>query len=582
MAVCWKIVSLVVLASFFCSSIGQNNNDNVDVTSAINTTVRPTVSTTPAAEKPVACPTEPEKHDEEQQASLHIFFLLIILMFSIFMTHILIKFKFHYLPESVAVVVIGAMIGLVMNKTGKNFEDLEQFQPQTFFIVLLPPIIFESGYSLHKGNFFQNLGSILVFAVIGTAISAVVVGGGMYGLGQVGLVYQFTAIECFAFGSLISAVDPVATLAIFHALDVNPTLNMLVFGESVLNDAVSIVMTRTILSLTTQESGGAASVFSAIWSFIAMFTASAAIGVIFALASAFCLKHVNLRSTPALEFSMLLIFTYMPYGLAEACKLSGIMSVLFCGIVMSHYTHFNLSPVCQVNVQQAFRSIAFMAETCVFAYLGMAIFSFKHTFHAPLIIWIIFLCFVGRALNIFPLSALANLFRQVTIDRKMQCIMWFSGLRGAIAFALALTLDFSEEKRSVLVSTTLVIVLFTILFLGSSTLPLVKFLNANTDSLDDKFTMSKTEDQREAVDAEHFEENIPSISMRGFSQFDIKYLIPFFRRKFTPAEMLAGRHEMQALTEKWYTGLTGHSEMGSLEEHQDLTAPDPVHDETSL
>ena len=46
----------------------------------------------------------------------------------------------------------------------------------------------------------------------------------------------------FAFGSLISAVDPVATLAIFHALDVDPTLNMLVFGESVLNDAVSIVM----------------------------------------------------------------------------------------------------------------------------------------------------------------------------------------------------------------------------------------------------------------------------------------------------------------------------------------------------
>ena len=48
----------------------------------------------------------------------------------------------------------------------------------------------------------------------------------------------------FTFGSLISAVDPVATLAIFHALHVDPTLNMLVFGESVLNDAVSIVLTK--------------------------------------------------------------------------------------------------------------------------------------------------------------------------------------------------------------------------------------------------------------------------------------------------------------------------------------------------
>lgn len=54
----------------------------------------------------------------------------------------------------------------------------------------------------------------------------------------------FFFLHSFAFGSLISAVDPVATLAIFHALDVDPTLNMLVFGESILNDAVSIVMTK--------------------------------------------------------------------------------------------------------------------------------------------------------------------------------------------------------------------------------------------------------------------------------------------------------------------------------------------------
>lgn len=60
------------------------------------------------------------------------------------------------------------------------------------------------------------------------------------------MAYRLTLIESFAFGSLISAVDPVATLAIFHALDVEPVLYMLVFGESVLNDAVSIVLTRWV------------------------------------------------------------------------------------------------------------------------------------------------------------------------------------------------------------------------------------------------------------------------------------------------------------------------------------------------
>lgn len=56
--------------------------------------------------------------------------------------------------------------------------------------------------------------------------------------------------------------------------------------------------------------------------------------------------------------------------------ISGIMAILFCGIVMSHYTHFNLSTVTQVTMQQTMRTLAFIAETCVFAYLGLAIFRY--------------------------------------------------------------------------------------------------------------------------------------------------------------------------------------------------------------
>ena len=87
---------------------------------------------------------------------------------------------------------------------------------------------------------FYFLGSIVIFAIFGTIISALVVGGGVYLMGLADLVYPLNFVESFAFGSLISAVDPVATLAIFQALDVDPVLNMLVFGESILNDAVAI------------------------------------------------------------------------------------------------------------------------------------------------------------------------------------------------------------------------------------------------------------------------------------------------------------------------------------------------------
>jgi sodium/hydrogen exchanger 8 len=140
------------------------------------------------------------------------------------------------------------MAGSVLTLSGQTLSNLVTFDPQTFFILMLPPIIFESGYSLHKGDFFFNIGSILLFAVLGTLISTLVVGFGAYWIGTTGVSYPLTLLDALTFGSLISATDPVATLAIFHTLDVDPTLYMLVFGESVLNDAVAVVMFRTLLS----------------------------------------------------------------------------------------------------------------------------------------------------------------------------------------------------------------------------------------------------------------------------------------------------------------------------------------------
>jgi len=264
----------------------------------------------------------------------------------------MIKYKFHFLPESIAFVLIGFFVGLllwIIQKVGYELQYQEKFSPSSFFLLLLPPIIFESGYSLHKGNFFQNLGSILLFAVVGTAISTGIVGGGLFALSKLDVVYRLNAIQSFTFGALISAVDPVATLAIFHALDVSPTLNMLVFGESVLNDAVSIVMTKTIIQQATSTASAGMVLLQSLGQFLLMFCVSALLGVVTALCSALFLKFVNLRQHYSLEFAMWFIFAFGPYFLAEGLRLSGIMSVLFCGIVMSHYTHFNISPVTQVT-----------------------------------------------------------------------------------------------------------------------------------------------------------------------------------------------------------------------------------------
>ncbi|CAL8325526.1 unnamed protein product [Merluccius merluccius] len=555
------------------SNVTYNHGNGTLHVAALPT--RPTTPARPPTPKNMLpAQTGVKAQEEEQSSGMTIFFSLLVIGICIILVHLLIKFKLHFLPESVAVVSIGILMGgfikIIEFKELANWKEEEMFRPNMFFLLLLPPIIFESGYSLHKGNFFQNIGSICLFAVIGTAISAFIVGGGIYFLGQADVIYKMSMTDSFAFGSLISAVDPVATIAIFNALNVDPVLNMLVFGESILNDAVSIVLTNTAEGFFSQSDNamvtGWETFVQALGYFLKMFFGSAALGTLTGLISAFCLKHFDLRKTPSLEFAVMIIFAYLPYGLAEGIKLSGIMSILFSGIVMSHYTHHNLSPVTQILMQQTLRSVAFMCETCVFAFLGLSIFSFPHNFEFSFVIWCIFLVLLGRAVNIFPLSFLLNFFRDHKITPKMMFIMWFSGLRGAIPYALSLHLGLEPiEKRQLIGTTTIIIVLFTILILGGGTMPLIRIMDIEENKTRRKskkdVTLSKTEKMGNALESEHISELTEEEyethiyqrhDLKGFMWLDAKYLNPFFTRRLTQEDLLHGRIQMKTLTNKWY------------------------------
>jgi hypothetical protein len=149
------------------------------------------------------------------------------------------------------------------------------------------------------------------------------------------------------------------------------------------------------------------------------------------------------------------------------------MSLFFCGIVLSHYNSHNLSPVSQVTVHNIFKSLACLAEFFVFLYIGMGCVTgkFKNWNMIFFILCIIF-CLIGRIMNIYPLSFVANLFRRQTIPLNMQHVMCFAGLRGAIAFALSMGMP--AENRDLYVSTTLSIVVFTTFVCGGMTEPVLK------------------------------------------------------------------------------------------------------------
>ncbi|NXQ08755.1 SL9A8 protein, partial [Vidua macroura] len=597
---------------------------------ATHEVINATLHTLLAATTKLVAPTPPrpilpvqtgvQAQQEEQSSGMTIFFSLLVIAICIILVHLLIEYRLHFLPESVAVVSLGILMGafikIIEAQKLANWKEEEMFRPNMFFLLLLPPIIFESGYSLHKGNFFQNIGSIILFSVFGTAISAFIVGGGIYFLGRADVIYKLNMTDSFAFGSLISAVDPVATIAIFNALNVDPVLNMLVFGESILNDAVSIVLTNTAEGLTREnmsDVSGWQTFLQALGYFLKMFFGSAALGTLTGLISALIsffnfgdIYHIDLRKTPSLEFGMMIIFAYLPYGLAEGISLSGIMAILFSGIVMSHYTHHNLSPVTQILMQQTLRTVAFMCETCVFAFLGLSIFSFPHKFEMSFVIWCIVaatgaswmkhikwsfafisvfqvLVLFGRAVNIFPLSYLLNFFRDHKITPKMMFIMWFSGLRGAIPYALSLHLGLEPiEKRQLIGTTTIIIVLFTILLLGGGTMPLIRLVDIE-DSKPRKrskkdVNLSKTEKMGNTIESEHLSElteeeyeaqYIKRQNLKGFMRLDVEYLNPFFTRRLTQEDLHDGRIQMKTLTNKWYEEVR-QGPSGSEDDEQEL------------
>lgn len=352
------------------------------------------------------------------------------------------------------------------------------FDPEVFFNILLPPIIFHAGYSLKRRHFFRNLGSILAYAFVGTVVSCFIIGALMYGcvmlmkkIGPMGGDFFFT--DCLFFGAIVSATDPVTVLAIFNELQVDADLYALLFGESVLNDAVAVVLSSSIVAY--QPTGDNSHTFEAMAMlksfgiFLGVFSGSFALGVATGIVTALVTKFTKLSDFPLLETALFFLMSWSTFLLAEACGFTGVVAVLFCGMTQAHYTFNNLSPESQDRTKQLFELLNFLAENFIFSYMGLTLFTFQNHVFNPIFIVCAFLAvFLGRAANIYPLSFLLNLGRRNKISSNFQHMMMFAGLRGAMTFALSIR-DTATYARQMMFSTTLLVVFFTVWICGGGT-----------------------------------------------------------------------------------------------------------------
>ena len=422
-----------------------------------------------------------EQDDGEHEFhALNTLLLVVVLGLCILSAYLIKKYRFYFMPESSAALCVGLVVGGIARLITHSDEELNflSFQPELFFFMLLPPIIFEAGYTLRRKNFFRNLGTITAYAVFGTVVSTFVVGYLTFACGKAGIIDidGTNPMEALLFGALISAVDPVATLSIMGSPELNcdPLLYSLVFGESVLNDAVAIVLFRTFYNYYEEgEELDQSKIPVALVEFLGVSLGSVFIGVITGLICSYIFRHTRIRDYPKYEISILLLFAYGSYALGEAIELSGIMALFFCGIVLAHYNSYNLSKTSQVTAEEIFSALSTVAESFVFMYMGMGFFTgrFK-SWDGTFIFLAILFCSFARACNVFPLSFLSNATRSVKIPLRMQLVIWFAGLRGAIAFALSQNMP--GPHKDVYETTTLSIVIFTTLVCGGLTEPVIR------------------------------------------------------------------------------------------------------------
>ncbi|XP_073053407.1 sodium/hydrogen exchanger 1 [Primulina eburnea] len=398
----------------------------------------------------------------------------------------------RWMNESITTLIIGLCTGVVILLiSGGTSSRLLVFSEDLFFIYLLPPIIFNAGFQVKKKQFFRNFMTIMLFGALGTLISFIIISLGAIAIFQkmdIGLGMG----DYLAIGAIFAATDSVCTLQVLNQ-DETPLLYSLVFGEGVVNDATSVVLFNAVQNFDLSHISGIEAL-NLIGNFFYLFITSTLLGVAVGLLSAYVIKKLYFgRHSTDREVAVMMLMAYVSYMLAELFYLSGILTVFFCGIVMSHYTWHNVTENSRVTTKHTFATLSFLAEVFIFLYVGMDaldIEKWNAVSDSPktsvsVSATLLGLTMVGRAAFVFPLSFLSNLTKKSPSEKigfKQQITIWWAGLmRGAVSMALAynqFTRDGHTQLRgnAILITSTITVVLFSTVVFGLMTKPLVKFL----------------------------------------------------------------------------------------------------------
>ncbi|XP_056416500.1 sodium/hydrogen exchanger 2-like [Hyla sarda] len=480
--------------------------------------------------------------------------------------------KLHTIvPESCLLILVGLLLGGIIFAV--NEKSPPAMKTDVFFLYLLPPIVLDAGYFLPTRPFFDNMGTIFWYAVVGTLWNAFGIGISLFGICQIeafGLL-NISLLQCLLFGSLISAVDPVAVLAVFENIHVNEQLYILVFGESLLNDAVTVVLYNLFKTFCVMKTIGTTDVLSGVGNFFVVGIGGVLFGIIFGLVAAFTTRFT--RNIRVIEPLFVFLYSYLSYLTAEMFHLSGIMAITTCAMTMNKYVEENVSQKSYTTIKYFMKMLSSVSETLIFIFMGVSTVGRNHEWNWAFVCFTLLFCLIWRAMGVFLLTLIINQFRTIQLTPKDQFIIAYGGLRGAICFSLVFLLPDSPlfPRKKLFITAVIVVIFFTVFFQGISIRALVDFLNVKR--ADKKQQIISEEIHNRFLD--HVKAGVEDICGHWghnyckdkFKYFDQKFLRKLLVRENEPKSSIVSLYkklEIKQAIEMAETGLSRDPSLSSL------------------
>ena len=379
------------------------------------------------------------------------------------------------LPFTVLLLIIGFGMGF-LEDLGIPVVHLV-ISPELILFIFIPPLIFGSASRMDSRLLFRNLAPILTLAVPGLVLSILIVGGLLVWL------TPLTLGQVLLFGALISATDPIAVVALFEQLGVPKRLQILVDGESMLNDATAIVAFGVIMSIISSGVWDVGAMEAALVKFVLVLLGGVAVGFVSGYVLRFFIRMV--RENGSLIFSLSVIAAYFCFIIAQHwLEVSGVIAVMTAGLITGRYNLDHVKTEINKQTYSFWEYTAFVTNSLIFLLVGITTARFiiePHAYTPAVIVtsvlWALGVTILARGVMIFMLIPLINPFlKEGPINWRYQLVSFWGGLRGAVALALCLSLAVDFPGRGLIIAMTLGVAAGTILLGGSTIAPLLHWL----------------------------------------------------------------------------------------------------------